>query len=285
MDVNGELFDAAADATEWVYPLHVAGGVAYRVRIRACNSVGPGPFSAAAALRLPPPPPPPPTLRLIEATSTALRLAWTYEAGVTAVMTELVLVGGRGRPAVLYKGAASQFRATKLRAGHAYELQARGFNESGWGALSSALACRTPDAPLAAPPQPTVAVRGTSATVSFPSEASMWRLDLRCRTGSAQVLVQGQPVQLGAEFATAYQGREASIALAELPVVPLELRLCRVRGDEIGPPSAATLFSAEPVAPPAPVVEQPAPASTWAAYAAVAVALLAVVLVALVVDF
>jgi hypothetical protein len=58
------------------------------VRVRAVNSVGPGPLSSALRLMTPPPPPPPPKLHLAAAMPRALRLNWELSEDQLAVCVE-----------------------------------------------------------------------------------------------------------------------------------------------------------------------------------------------------
>ncbi|KAF4533295.1 hypothetical protein B566_EDAN004415 [Ephemera danica] len=130
--------------------LTLALDTAYRVRVRALNSVGPGPLSSALRLTTPPHPPPPPQLFLAAAMPRALRLGWELTEDQEAVCVE----ARRGEAHdfhVVYEGSELCCKVSRLREDCEYEFRARAIGKGGEGLPGPVQAFRTLPAPKPIP--------------------------------------------------------------------------------------------------------------------------------------
>ena len=250
VDVNGQCFPVDPSSSSWLYPLDITGGVQYRVRVRAVNAAGEGPYSTAATFRLPAPPPAPPVLEMVECQAHSIKIRWQYAPTEAAVEHELAMVapGKKARVVTAYKGPALQFRASRLQHCQLYRFRVRGFNESGWGPFSAELQAYTLPEPLTAAPLPSAAVQGDEALLRFENNHERV-LEMRCLSHATVVLVDGTAVEIGPAFTAALQGTASTVTLRGLPTWPIEVRVCCVRGGQHGPFSDSLSIQASLMAP------------------------------------
>ncbi|XP_076148191.1 fibronectin type-III domain-containing protein 3A-like [Alosa pseudoharengus] len=126
----------------------------YRVRVRALNSIGAGPYSCPLRVRTPPLPPDPPSLECTVCSPHTLKLRWGE--GPTRTPTPrgthycLHMQTGGDRLVCVYSGSSHSFKLQRLSEATEYQFSIQAVSSAGRGPLSPLYSFSTTRSP---PPQ------------------------------------------------------------------------------------------------------------------------------------
>ncbi|XP_059483787.1 fibronectin type-III domain-containing protein 3a isoform X2 [Neocloeon triangulifer] len=223
----------------------------YRLKVRAVNSKGPGPYSPVLKITTPPPPPPAPSLTLLAAQPRALRLGWELDKD-----TSIILEMRRSelhKFQIVYEGCEKRHKVTQLKKNTEYQFQTKAVGPGGESAPSEIFTFRTKPEPICLP-----------ANLKF------------VETSSSSVLVSWQAppehksrLQLGnsrhGPFTMVYEGMDCQYELTSMTVnTEYWVRASLTLGSEEGAWTApavsciAAKVAAEPLTRPAQAAAAPA---------------------------
>ncbi|PAA61868.1 hypothetical protein BOX15_Mlig031414g1 [Macrostomum lignano] len=126
------------DETELTVP-DLQPDTQYKVRVRACNAVGPGPYSAPLRVVTGSLPPNPPRIECVHNQATSLKLRWGdgRNADLLQYQIEMAASSVDSGWQVVYQGSSHSTRLTRLAELTDYHFRIRATNEAGSGPYSS----------------------------------------------------------------------------------------------------------------------------------------------------
>lgn len=221
----------------------------YKIRVRAVNSVGAGPFSQSMRTNTLHLPPPPPVLTCPNVGHNYLKLKWGDGKNPQFTQYTLHMENPRtpeSHPHLVYQGTNHSCKVNRLQEQTTYRFSIAAANDSGQGLPSPLYEFSTaiaPPPPLKAPRAYDVSNR--TCTVEWLSSKPM---------GTDPVIYSLQLSRLrDQEYKQVYRGPETKTHLSDLePGAEYSVRVCPIRhtssGDLPGAVSPATTFSTIPFA-------------------------------------
>ncbi|XP_018899545.1 fibronectin type-III domain-containing protein 3A isoform X2 [Bemisia tabaci] len=224
----------------------------FKVRVRAVNKLGAGPWSPILKTATLPLPPSPPLLKCVHPAHNYLKLKWSCEPSTTRSTNQMkytLVMQNPQRPDVdieVYSGPKDSYKVSRLQEQTTYKFAISAANDAGQGPLSSYYSFSTstaPPSPLKAPRVSEVTSDGCTVewTPARPMGAGCDPLSY-CLQISRLRDQQFNQVYRGDENRTRVSGLESNVDYL--------LRVCAIRrapkGKLQGPFSATTSFSTLP---------------------------------------
>uniref|UniRef100_A0A6A7G3P9 Fibronectin type-III domain-containing protein 3A-like isoform X1 n=1 Tax=Hirondellea gigas TaxID=1518452 RepID=A0A6A7G3P9_9CRUS len=209
----------------------------YRVRVRACNSVGQGSYSTAVKCQTRSLPPAPPVLELVKASYNSFKLSWgdrkqnIYAAQPLTYCLQMEYPNPHNNNKEfyqVYKGTNSAYKITKLDEATDYRLRICASNQAGIGPNSDPVHLRTTRAPPPAPKAPRARERNSENSMAcFLVEWS----PVRCfNDDPVTYVLQTKIATSKNDYTTVYTGSSTSHVLRQLMSDSLyNVRVCGVR--------------------------------------------------------
>lgn len=197
----------------------------FKVRVKAANAVGLGPFSLSTTQSTGAVPPQPPQLDLAAVTHNAIKVKWIVGKGSDIIETKVQV---RNKYLIfdeIHSGAGkSEARATKLDPNKLHEFRICAANTAGWGPFGPPAYFRTTQAPLEQM-APVVVSQTEEGTVILgweaPSAGIVADLQFRCVNrksfvGDAPANFNGAVLAIDANFMAVYSGSANRIVVSGL---------------------------------------------------------------------
>ncbi|CAF1622355.1 unnamed protein product [Adineta ricciae] len=254
-----ELIFVSAELNEYTIE-EVLPDTAYRIRVRAVNTIGPGPFSSVVKSQTKSLPPDPPRLECIAVTCNSLKLKWNNcttnhvlstsasvstepSTNTSRSITYIIEMEGRdGSFNCIYTGTTYSHKINKLQENTSYNFRICAKNDSGaglWSGIHTFTTTKAPPNPLKAPNITEI----TSTSCVF-----NWQAHKSLGNDPISYILQLQIYRRDNDYTEIYHGELTSYRATNLEAgVDYRVRVCAIRSTNEGvtltsPFSPATHF-------------------------------------------
>lgn len=250
-----ELIFAGPESTEFTID-EILPDTAYKVRVRAINVIGQGPFSSTVKCQTKTLPPDVPLLECAVATCNSIKLKWTcvYHSSPSAnhtteqTMARIILYnvemeGKDGNFHNIYTGNLSSHKINKLQENTIYRFRICAKNDAGLGPWSDVYAFTTTKAPPNSLKAPNI------SEITSNSCVFQWQAHKQLGNDTIQYILQLQAHKKETEYTEIYRGESTCYRLTNLESgVDYRARVCALRLTSEGlllnsPFSSATHFT------------------------------------------
>ncbi|UJR13965.1 hypothetical protein I4U23_000968 [Adineta vaga] len=251
-----ELIFASPDLTEYIID-EVLPDTAYRIRIRAVNTIGQGPYSSTVKCQTRSLPPDAPQLECAAATYNSLKLKWNpikctssintnnpdQTSSSTRMITYLIEMENKdGTFNCIYTGNTASHKINKLQENTSYHFRICAKNDTGAGPWSEIFTCSTTKAPPNALKAPNITeITSTSCVFN-------WQAHKPLGKDTISYVLQLQIYRKETDYTELYHGELTSYRATNLESgVDYRARVCAIRTTNEGlalnsPFSPATHF-------------------------------------------
>nr|ACD54755.1 unknown [Adineta vaga] len=251
-----ELIFASPDLTEYIID-EVLPDTAYRIRIRAVNTIGQGPYSSTVKCQTRSLPPDAPQLECAAATYNSLKLKWNpikctssintnnpdQTSSSTRMITYLIEMENKdGTFNCIYTGNTASHKINKLQENTSYHFRICAKNDAGAGPWSEIFTCSTTKAPPNALKAPNITeITSTSCVFN-------WQAHKPLGKDTISYVLQLQIYRKETDYTELYHGELTSYRATNLESgVDYRARVCAIRTTNEGlalnsPFSPATHF-------------------------------------------
>jgi len=231
-----ELIFAGPDSTEHTID-EILPDTTYRIRVRAINSMGQGPFSSTVKCQTKSLPPDVPLLECVVATSNSIKLKWTnvnhsspsLHHTTEQTMARLILYNVEmqnkdGNFQNIYAGNLSSHKINKLQENTTYRFRICAKNDAGLGPWSDVYAFTTAKAPPSSLKAPNISEITSNSCVFH------WQTHKPFGNDTIEYVLQLQTYKKETEYTEIYRGEATSYRITNLESgVDYRARVCALR--------------------------------------------------------